>query len=177
MAPTSTPSATITVKAEDQKSPKEQPSKKDDSKKNSKDPNPLSKKEQLKQEQEKNAEELHVILKGIKTITQEALETVEGELKDRKLSKDYRQAVNKWLRDANAELAKQTQKSDQKPKKETRGKKAKKVTMNQIRNGVKESIIKVQKYADQQIEQRKSVRRILNAKNLLQRLLKYQLTE
>jgi len=110
----------------------------------------LSNKEQLKQEQEKNANELYDIINDIKEVTQEAIDTVEGELKDRKLSKKYRQDVNKWLRDANAVLKEQKKK----PKREPRGQKARDVSMKEIRNDVKETIIKLKKYADQTIEQK-----------------------
>ena len=130
----------------------------------------LSEKEKLEQLQRQNAECLFKIMSVNKKITKEFIETVQNELKGRKLSKEYRQKVNKWLRDANAQL-------DNKPKEEKRGKKAPEVGIKELRNDTKELIIKVQKYADQQIKQKKSVVRMLSAKRNLQRLLKHQFTE
>lgn len=129
-----------------------------------------SKKELLEKEQVKNAKELSKIINSFKEITPKAIMTVEDELKDRKLTQDARQRVNKWLRDAYATL-------DVVPKEEKRGKKAPDVEIKELRNDTKELIIKVQKYADQQIKQKKSVVRMLSAKRTLQRLLKHQLTE
>ena len=129
-----------------------------------------SKKELLEIEQKKNAKELSKIINSFKEITPKAIMTVEDELKGRKLTQDARQRVNKWLRDAYAIL-------DDKPKEEKRGKKAPEVGIKELRNDTKELIIKVQKYADQQIKQKKSVARMLSAKRTLQRLLKHQLTE
>ena len=129
-----------------------------------------SKKELLEIEQVKNAKELAKIINSFKEITPKAIKTVEDELKDRKLSQDARQRVNKWLRDAYATL-------DNEPKEEKRGKKASDVEIKELRNDTKELIIKVQKYADQQIKQKKSVVRMLSAKRTLQRLLKHQFTE
>lgn len=123
----------------------------------------------LKQEQEKNAKELSKIINSFKEVTPKAIMTVEDELKDRKLSQDSRQRVNKWLRGAYAIL--------EEPKEEKRGKKAPEVEIKELRNDTKELVIKVQKYADQQMKQKKSVVRMLSAKRTLQRLLKHQLTE
>ncbi len=128
-----------------------------------------SKRELLKAEQVKNAKELTKIINSFKEITPKAIMTVEDELKDRKLTQDARQRVNKWLRDAYAIL--------DEPKEEKRGKKAPDVGIKELRNDTKELVIKVQKYADQQIKQKKSVVRMLSAKRTLQRLLKHQLTE
>ena len=128
-----------------------------------------SKRELLEKEQTKNAKELTKIMTGFKEISPKTIMTVEDELKGRKLSRDARQRVNKWLRDAYATL--------DKPKEEKRGKKAPEVGIKELRNDTKELIIKVQKYADQQIKQKKSVVRMLSAKRTLQRLLKHQLTE
>lgn len=128
-----------------------------------------SKKELLEKEQTKNAKELAKIINSFKEITPKAIMTVEDELKGRKLSQDARQRVNKWLRDAYAIL--------DEPKEEKRGKKAPDVGIKELRNDTKELVIKVQKYADQQIKQKKSVVRMLSAKRTLQRLLKHQLTE
>lgn len=169
MAPNvTTPKATLTVDKDtkgqekpDKEQPDEQPVKE------------MSEKDKLEQLQKQNAQRLFNKITGIKTLTKEAVEAIEDDLKGRKLSKKYRQEVNKWLRDAYAQLEKEKNKS----KRDNRGKKAKPVSIVEIRKDTKELAIKLQAYKEQQAKDGKSVTRILNAKNTLQRLLKYQLTE
>lgn len=177
MAPTSTPKATVNVDEDKDKSTKDgKPTQEGQSDQETPDQEQpvkeLSEKEKLEQLQKQNAQRLYNKIKSIKTLTKEAVEAIEEDLKGRKLTQKYRQEVNKWLRDSYAQLEKGS-----KSRKDGRGKKAKEVTMIEIRRDAKELILKVQKLSAQTYERGKSVRRFKSAEVTLQRLLKYSLTE